>query len=267
MKVDLTLAVNYLPACFCLCKALVLTLALALIPSGEEVCEGYIILAAMLYLDRVIMRNMIFDANAILIAIYFANVHAVVRASTHRLAYSAFVWGLHLCWAGMCLTLLADPAQVRWIWEKRAQASKIIPVAFMLCVLIGTSCVNAPLEAGSTRACRALTFTMLAFVWIYTVGIHSPHGIEYLKETSCQFVARLAPILYSPVLVALMFTPAAVAALVWFYSKQNQIVPVPELQSVTVDPSPKQEQDSSEEVQLQELFKQAKMARMESIPE
>ena len=75
-RVDLALAVNYVPACVCLCKALVLMLALALIPAGEEVRGGYIPLAAMLYLDRLVVRNMIFDANAILLALYFANVHA-----------------------------------------------------------------------------------------------------------------------------------------------------------------------------------------------
>lgn len=220
-KVDLALAVNYVPACVCLCKALCLMLALSMIQSGEEIRGGYIPIAAMLYLDRAVIRNMIFDANAILLAIYFANVHAAVRATSQRQAYPVLVGGLHICWSGMCLTLLAEPGRVKWILEKRVQASKIVPVCLMLLVLTGTSYVHAPLESGPVRACRALAFTLLAFAWIYLVGIHSPNGIEYLKETSSMFVTRLAPVLYSPLWLAALFLPAAVGALVWQYSSAS----------------------------------------------
>ena len=89
-RVDLALAVNYVPACFCLCKVLVLMLALSLIQPGEEIRTGYIPLAAVLYMDRLVMRNMIFDANAILLALYFANVHAAVRATSPRQARTAW---------------------------------------------------------------------------------------------------------------------------------------------------------------------------------
>lgn len=265
-RVDLALAVNYVPACVCLCKALVLMLALALIPAGEEVRGGYIPLAAMLYLDRLVMRNMIFDANAILLALYFANVHAAVRVMSHRQAYSVLLWGLHLCWIGMCLTLLAEPGRVRWMFEKRVQASKLVPVSLMLIILAGTAYVHAPLESGAIRACRALAFTLLAFAWIYLVGIHTPHGIEYLKETSCQFVARLAPVLYSPLWLAALFPFAALAALLWHYAQygpsSQQEVP-PSAVTVVVEPAKpaqtSQQQETPEEQQLHELFRQAKM--------
>ena len=269
-KVDLALAVNYVPACLCLCKALVLMLLLSAIQSGEEIRGGYIPLAGMLYLDRLVMRNMIFDANAILLALYFANVHAAVRATSLRQAYPVFVAGLHLCWAGMCLTLLAEPGKVRWWLEKRAQASRVVPVLFMVGVLAGTAYVHAPMETGGVRTCRALGFTLLAFAWIYLVGIHAQNGIEYLKETSCQFVARLAPILYSPLWLAALFMPAAVAALGWHYSTRFQTV-CGGLQEVVVSPpqpveAAKVESPTSEEAQLHELFRQAK-GRLEAIPE
>jgi hypothetical protein len=266
-RVDLALAVNYVPACVCLCKALVLMLAMSLIPPGEEIRNGYIPLAALLYLDRLVMRNMIFDANAILLALYFANVHAAVRATSPRQAYSILLWGLHLCWVGMCLTLLANPGKVRWLFEKRVQASKLVPVGLMLLVLVGTAFVHAPLESGPIRSCRALAFTLLSFAWIYLVGIHSPQGLEYLKETSCQFVARLAPVLYSPLGVAAFFPLAAIAALVWQFSTHSQPPGEPAVQ-VVVEQAPA---EPSEDDQLHELFRQAKMmgraGRMEAIVE
>jgi hypothetical protein len=260
-KVDLALAVNYVPACLCLCKALLLMLVISVIQPGDEVRGGYVPLAAMLYLDRHLARNMIFDSNAILLALYFANIHACVRATSLRTSYSVFVYGLHLCWIGMCLTLLAEPSKVKWWFEKRVQASKLVPVVFMLVIIVGTAYVHTPLEPGVVRACRALAFTLLAFSWIYLVGIHSAHGIEYLKETSCQFVARLAPILYSPLWLAVLFAPAALGALAW-----NQHTPVqtpPEqLQTVTVQHEPQKESDP-DDVQL---FRQA-MNRLDVILE
>jgi hypothetical protein len=275
--VDLALAVNYVPACVCLCKALVLMLVLSAIQPGEEIRGGFIPIAAMLYLDRAVIRNMIFDANAILLALYFANVHAAVRATSHRQAYPVLLGGLHLCWAGMCLTLLAEPWKVRWFLDsKRLQASKLVPVFMMLLVLVGTSYVHAPLESGPVRACRALAFTLLAFAWIYLIGIHSPHGIEYLKDTSCMFVTRLAPVLYSPLWLAVLFLPASVAAIVWQYSarsgaQQQQPDPREAVTVVVVAPSTEQQEQqqggppqappSEDTVQLQELFRMAKQGR------
>jgi len=266
-RVDLTLAVNYVPACVCLCKAIVLMLAISLIQPGDEVRSGFIPLAAMLYLDRLVMRNMIFDGNAILLALYFANVHAAVRTTSQRQAYVVFVAGLHLCWAGLCLTLLVDPSRVRWAWERRAQASRLVPVLLMLVILVATAHVHAPLETGGVRACRALAFTLLCFAWIYLVGIHSPNGIEYLKETSCQFVCRLAPVLYAPLWLAAAFVPAALAALACNNARHGQ--PADGDVQVTVvpgTPEPEPSQPSPEEMQLHELFRIAK-GRLEGIPE
>jgi hypothetical protein len=266
-RVDLALAVNYVPACLCLCKALVLMLVLSTIQSGEELRGGYIPLAGMLYLDRLVMRNMIFDANAILMALYFANVHAAVRATSPRQAFPAFVAGLHVCWAGMCLTLLAEPSKVRWWLEKRVQASRLIPVLFMLAVLVPTAYVHAPMEGGGVRTCRALGFTLLAFVWIYLVGINCQQGIEYLKENSCQFVTRLAPVLYAPLWLSAMFVPAAVGALAWQFSfRYDTVPPTADGQALAPSTPDLENPKIQEEENLQELFRLAK-CRLESVPE
>lgn len=276
--VDLTLAVNYLPACACLGKLLVFTLAIALIPPGEEV-RGFVPLAAMLYLDRMVTRNIIFDANAILLAVFFANVHAAIQAMATRHAYPFLIWGLHCCWVGMCLTLLVEPSQVKWAFEKQVKASKMVPVVLMLVVLVGTAYVQSPLEPGVIRAARGMAFTLLSFAWIYVVGIHSQHGIEYLKETSCQFVARLAPVLYSPLWLAAAFVPAAIGALTIQQSRISQAAASPpQLASISVvstsePPTNYDACPTGAEDDVQELFRLAKMARpatrclLETVPE
>lgn len=213
LNVDLTLAVNYLPACACLGKMLVFMLAVTAIPSESEV-DGLVILASVLYMDRLTTRNIIFDANAILLAVFFANVHAGIRAvSTHR-AYSGLVDGMFLCWAIGSLLLIAEPAPMKRVFDKRARLAKIVPVLLMLLLVTSISHFHCALEPGGLRACRAVAFTLLSFAWIYIVGIHTPHGIEYLKENSCQFVARLSPVLYASPWVAIGFTFGAVGGFV-----------------------------------------------------
>lgn len=211
MHVDLTLAVNYIPACSCLIKVLLLMLAVSLVPEGSEI-DGALILAAMLYIDRLTVRNIIFDANAILLAIFFANIHASVRAIRSRHAYRFFVDGLFLFWACGSLILLIEPSPVKRELDKRPSSARMAAVFVMLLVVVGISSVYEPLESGGVRCCRAVAFALLSFAWIYIVGVHTTSGIEYLKENSCQFVSRLSPVLYAPLWIAGVFTIGSIAA-------------------------------------------------------
>ena len=276
--IDLTLAVNYLPACACLGKMILFMLALAAIPDGAEVRGGYLVIGAILYMDRMLTRNIIFDANAILLAVFLANIHAAIRTGSTTRAYPVFVWGLHVCWMNTCVLLIAEPAPVRRALEKRTQASKVVPVVMMLVIYVATAYLEEALEPGALRACRALGFTLMAFAWIYVVGIHNQLGIEYLKDTSCQFVARLAPVLYSPPWLAALFCPAVIWALVTQhmrlhrnqqasspYSYQplstignNSVVVV----ATGVEPILSMTEEPSEK--LEELFRQAKAAQISS---
>lgn len=210
--VDLRLAVNYLPACACLGKMLLFMLAVSSIRPGEEV-DSYVTLAAMLYLDRLMVRNMIFDANAIILAVYFSDVQAQLRAVSPNTAYPGVVDAMFLVWAMTSVVLIAEPHAVKQALERRPRANKLVPVVLMLLVVPAVCHFNAPLETGSTRACRAMAFTLMSFAWIYIVGIHTPRGIEHLKENSCQFVARLSPVLYVSPWIAVAFAFAATAAL------------------------------------------------------
>jgi hypothetical protein len=281
-RVDLTLAVNYLPACTCLGKLLVFMLAIGLIPgSDESVRGGYLTLAALLYMDRVITRNIIFDANAILMAVFFANVHAVIRTKGTMRTYPILMAGLHICWANTCGLLIADPIPVRRLFERRLTAAKIVPVVMLLVIAVGTSYFQEDLEPSPLRACRALAFTLLAFAWIYVVGIHTQLGLEYLKENSAQFVARLAPILYSPLWIAFLFCPGVVWGLVAQHIRLTQLqayqpLPMPnssmpaspdDSQLATIIPVQKPHGSTSEShssvessSDLEALFRQAKQA-------
>jgi hypothetical protein len=242
---------------------------------------GYLTLAALLYMDRVITRNIIFDANAILMAVFFANVHAVIRTKGTMRTYPILMAGLHICWANTCGLLIADPIPVRRLFERRLTAAKIVPVVMLLVIAVGTSYFQEDLEPSPLRACRALAFTLLAFAWIYVVGIHTQLGLEYLKENSAQFVARLAPILYSPLWIAFLFCPGVVWGLVAQHIRLTQLqayqpLPMPnssmpaspdDSQLATIIPVQKPHGSTSEShssvessSDLEALFRQAKQA-------
>lgn len=218
LHVDLTLAVNYLPACACLGKVLVFMLVVAAIPPGHEV-DGLVIVAAMLYLDRMVTRNIIFDANAILLAIFFANAHAGIRALSTQHAYKVLVDCMFLCWAAGALVLLGEPHMIKKTIERKPEAARLVPVLLMLVIVVAMTHVHEPLESGGIRCCRAVAFTLLSFAWIYIVGVHATTGIEYLKENSCQFVARLSPVLYASQWIAVLFTIGAIAAFATQYMR------------------------------------------------
>jgi hypothetical protein len=89
----------------------------------------------------------------------------------------------------------------------------------MVLIVTMMSYFHNDMEPISLLACRSLAYTMLSFAWIYIVGLHSSQGIEHLKETSCQFTSRLAPLLYSPLWIACLFLPAAICGLTYQYMR------------------------------------------------
>lgn len=281
--VDLTLAVNYLPACGCLVRLILLMLALALVPVGDEILGGYLAIAAALYLDRTLTHKIIFDGNAILLTVFFANIHAVIRAATSTMrAYTPIVGAGHLIWAAGCTLLIADPPLVRQALDRKVAGNKLVPVSAMLVTIVTTAYFQCDLEPILIRACRALAFTLLAFAWIYVIGIHSNQGVGYLKESSWQFITRLAPVLYSPLWLAALFCPAIVWALVVHHKSRQKQSPsgagtfqyAPLLPVTTDDPAAKEPsepppvaesppvtlQEDPEAQLMQELLRQAKQA-------
>ena len=82
MQIDLSLAVNYVPAALCLMRLMFYLFVMCLIHPGHEI-GGYSILALILWTDRVIFRvyvkNFIFDSSAIILCVFASNVFLTLR--------------------------------------------------------------------------------------------------------------------------------------------------------------------------------------------
>jgi len=277
--VDLSLAINYVPACFCVCKLILLMLLISFIKAGDEI-SSYTILAVALYLDRLIGKNMIFDSNAILLAVYFANVYGCIRSNATHKTLPFLMFMVHLSWIISCACALSEPSAFRHWFEKRSRTQRYGPSALMLIMITCMTYFFQAEESVLSRFCRGLVFTLLALGWIYIVGVRNQSGgIEYLKDTSSHFISRLAPVLYSPIWACVLFTFMGIAALVYQYLKINshevqdqgyQLVPnqnpddlgiLDSSGSVLVTIPEHREEQAGEN--LEEIFRKAKMGRMQ----
>ena len=279
MNVDLTLAVNYLPACACLGKVILLLITtLVLLPAHST--TGLTLVGGIIYMDRLITRNFIFDANAIVLTVFFSHIYAVIRSQSKHQSYAFLVYGAHLSWAAACIVMIVEPYPGKSSSDIRTKFMRWSPPMLLVLMVSVMTYFHAEMEPIGVMACRSLVFAVLAFAWVYVIGIHSAQCIEHLKESSYQFIARLAPILFSPLPVAMLFCPAATAALIYQYFKlvhpeavqsmppyhpvYQTFVPMQEIQT----PPEPEEQDSET---LRELLKSAKnctvKTRLESISE
>ena len=99
MQVDLSLAVNYVPACSCVVRVLVLLLFTSHIDDAYEI-GGYVLVSLLVYLDRITNRvfagNVIFDSSAVIMAVFFAQVFQMLRysATDVRLSFMGMLVGL-----------------------------------------------------------------------------------------------------------------------------------------------------------------------------
>ena len=132
MQIDLTLAVNYVPAALCLVRLLFYLSLMCVFRSGEEI-GGYSILALLLWMDRVVFRvfvkNIIFDSSAIMLAVFASNVFLTLRGFNtvpHMSFLGAVVnfWcvlgarvvpGWYWCWGGARVVLVLGWCQV-FMW-------------------------------------------------------------------------------------------------------------------------------------------------------
>jgi hypothetical protein len=263
MKVDLRLAVNYLPACACMAKMLVFVLAVSMITQGHEV-RAYTVLAAVLYLDRLCTSNIIFDANSILLAVYFSHVHALIRTGSEAEANVLLMMCLQGCWMMSCGVLLYEPPMLRRILERRSSLERLGPTGGMLLVIVSISFFHNDPEHIAVQGWRALAFALQCFAWVYIVGIDNMQGADHLKQNSYQFITRMAPLLYAPFWTTVFFFQAAAVCLAVQYIKRYnpQIIPLYQpLDPQSPYPDTAQSQASAESDEgenLEELFRQAR---------
>ena len=234
--IDLTLAINYLPAVECFVKVTVLAGALCLANVTEHL-GAFSIMAMMLAIDSALSTARIFDGNALQCAVllsFFVN--------TLRLAASAppaVVMSSTGFWALAALLLVVESREVQEYLVLYGQGGggrlrQILPGVGSSLMIGLFAFLPGQRESSAVKMARALGFAALCMLWVYVVTVWRArprqHGVCVFASHA--LIARFAPVLYLHAVVAAVYALACLALLVYHHVQLHYKAP-PE-PSVTV---------------------------------
>lgn len=219
--IDLTLAVNFIPAVLCLCKSVLISFSLSLLDPGEHL-GGFVIFVLMLNIDRSVSSARIFDENAVQCCIVASWVINFLRT----LAVSPKVVGpvVTLLWLVFSYSLVVEPRRLQLLFVMYGQGSggivrRVLPGVISSGFVMVMAFTHMGQESSAVKSGRSICFACLCVAWVYVVSVWRPRG---KSSGSCVFechllLSRFCPVLYVHWLVAVLYAVGCVALLVWHY--------------------------------------------------
>ena len=242
--IDLTLAVNYIPAVVCLGRAALISFCLCVLNPGTHL-GGFIIFAMLLNIDRAIANARIFDENALQLCILASWVINYLRVANEApVLLNPVATGL---WVAFSLSLVAEPKVVQETFVLYGQGAggtlhKLIP-AVVTSVFVGViSYTPLAVESGVVKTSRTMAFAGLCVAWVYVVNVWRCKPRQQIG--ACVFethalIARFCPLLFVNWLVASGFAALCVGGVVYHYVRLHVTRPVvygrPEIAAKTAE--------------------------------
>lgn len=231
--VDLSLAINYLPAVACIVKTVIIATAMAL-AKAEHAFGAFTIIALTLNIDKVVSSERIFNGNAVLFMVLLSWFLNHLRQGME--AWTALGAALSVWWVlfGLCLLLepnhfrpylSLDPAP-RFGWGvsvpvaprgERSVATRYIPV------VVNTVCIGVSAftrldgESGWFRITRSVAFASLCVTWVYVVGVWQRCGTAHQPLMTQNMLARFCQVLYLYPAAACVYAALSAVGLVCLY--------------------------------------------------
>jgi hypothetical protein len=215
-SIDLSLAVNYLPACSCAAKSSLLSLALCAVHSLRLV-PAYAALGLLLVFDRLLQgRACILDGSSVLLGIFAAHAVSEVQESGTPLqpwdqwafwtlsAEWATLSGyrLYLCGAGQVKPLPASSRRAVQQWEFLGACAHVALCAFHR---------SPQFEPRGLRVARYTSFAFLCVCWTYVIGIYLRRVTSTAADSAVHFASYFWPVLYVHPYVAAAYAAAVLA--------------------------------------------------------
>lgn len=200
--VDLSLAVNYLPACLCLLKTGMLT-ALLLAIHGARAGPAYVTVVSLLLMDRLMHPAAIVDSSGVLLMVCGAHLVTEVRTSGVRYALpAAMQWVIGAEWAALAGCLLWEvhgpapglPRLRRYHWGFALTLGHVSLLALL----------SAEEEARLALAARYLGFALLCLSWLYVMGVYRRRLVQQDSQ-GVHFATYFAPVLLLAPLPAMLY--------------------------------------------------------------
>ena len=169
--VDLALAHTYIPGITCLVRAAFLIMSITLpsvMPSGPVL----LVVATVLFLDRSIRLENIFDSNAVLCTLHASYMIQSIRQCSKPM----FVAPPILFSAAQSLliaiaTVLTLDLQILPLYDGKFKRTAIILETVLLSFIIQAPCEYSA-TTGKSLTIQSFVFVMLSLTWTYAVGIH-----------------------------------------------------------------------------------------------
>ena len=215
-SIDLSLAVNYLPACSCAAKSSLLSLALCAVHSLRLV-PAYAALGLLLVFDRLLQgRACILDGSSVLLGIFAAHAVSEVQESGTPLqpwdqwafwtlsAEWATLSGyrLYLCGAGQVKPLPASSRRAVQQWEFLGACAHVALCAFHR---------SPQFEPRGLRVARYTSFAFLCVCWTYVIGIYLRRVTSTAADSAVHFASYFWPVLYVHPYIAASYACAVLA--------------------------------------------------------
>lgn len=227
-SIDLTLAVNYIPACSCTMRLLAFLLWLSIL----AVYEGnryYVILGIILYLDRIVHRHSmaIFDSNAVICTVFFSNIYQHLRKSSDDVHFTVllvyFIWSVLSCAFQWNQGIL-----LKWLKVIPFQ-SHLVEAHITAVVLLYLLYHTTQVEPYGCVIGKAIAYNLVVIAWVYVVGIRRTSS-----NMNAKCIVRFLPVLILPIWMSILFTAVSVGIIIYHFKTLFQTVkPVqPPIQSV-----------------------------------
>lgn len=225
--IDLSLAVNYIPAVECLSKTVAIVSTMAFIDDLHQL-GAFLIIALMLNIDRVFACTRIFDGNAVLCTILASWIVNFLRVSAEAPKFLNPLVTAVWCFGALCLLLepamvksfiLSEPEQSNhngssWGPSVRVDVSadggrlcrlkRIAPLlATSFCVGV-IAFTRMDSEGWAVRFGRSLSFAAMCVVWVYLVGVWRRSGGAFNTFTQ-NLIGRFCPVLFVNSVCAVLF--------------------------------------------------------------
>jgi len=207
-NIDLTLAVNYIPACSCTMRLLFFLLWLSVL-SAYENTQYFVILGIVLYLDRILHRQCnIFDSNAVIATVFFTCVYQHMRKSSSELNFTVLI--VYFFWALVALVFQWDKGFVlKWV-HMIPFSQHLVEVHLTAAILFYLLYHKMQTEPYGCVVGKSIVFNIIVIAWIYIVGLKASH-----VQINNLWMVRYLPILILPLWMSAMFAAVSVGILVW----------------------------------------------------
>ena len=205
--VDLRLAENYLPACFCIAKGVLL--ALCLYAAETRGSGSFVVgIGLGLVLDRVYCTRRIFDGNLLLLCAYVSRTAALVGGHVDGMDWAlpgACLRALYFVWFVLaCLGMLPRRLD-SGVWGGlrgllgQGRTSELWHVyLWYTCVCVcGTAFAIPSVEDGPLLgAVRIVAYVVMSVLWVYAVGLRQ-RGVLLVSTEGCLvMVCMYSAVLY-----------------------------------------------------------------------